>query len=260
MKKILFCVTSVIWVCASLCASENLRELEADRPDATESPRTVDVGYFQIESSLLGYGRDRSGGMRFESWTWGETNLKYGLNDSMDLQLLIAPYVREVTRGGGMREVAEGFGDVTLRLKWNLWGNDEGDTALAIFPYVKIPSGSAVSNGHWEGGVILPWATELCDGIGFGMQAECAYVWDEDNRSYAIDFLHTAVLGFEVTDQLGLYIEYLGIAGDHPYEAYASGGVTWAFTDLFQWDAGLVIGINDAAEDLNTFTGFTIKF
>ncbi len=63
-----------------------------------------------------------------------------------------------------------------------------------------------------------------------------------------------------MTDKLGLYIEYLGIAGDHPYEAYASGGVTWAFTDQFQWDAGIVIGLNDAAEDLNTFTGFTVKF
>ena len=38
------------------------------------------------------------------------------------------------------------------------------------------------------------------------------------------------------------------------------GGVTWAFTDHFQWDAGIVVGLNDDAEDLNTFTGFTVKF
>ncbi|BDS06288.1 hypothetical protein NT6N_13280 [Oceaniferula spumae] len=269
MKNTLFTHTLLVASAGLACAGEisptlapsnALRELEADRPDATESPRTVDAGHFQIESSILGYSRDRSGGERFDSWTWGETNLKYGLNDSMDLQLVIAPYVREVMRSGAMREEAEGFGDVTLRLKWNLWGNDEGKTAFAIFPYVKIPSGTAVSNDHWEGGVILPWATEICEGIGFGMQAEVAYVWDDSDRDYDIDFLHTAVLGFDVTDQLGLYIEYLGIAGDHPYEAYASGGVTWAFTDLFQWDAGVVLGLNDAAEDLNTFTGFTVKF
>ncbi|MEJ6572023.1 MAG: transporter [Akkermansiaceae bacterium] len=237
-----------------------LRDLEADRPDATESPRTVDAGYFQVESSILGYSRDHSGGMKFDSWSWGETNIKYGLNDSMDLQLVLAPYVREVTRSGGARQEDEGVGDITLRLKWNLWGNDEGKTAFAIFPYVKVPSGSAVSNDKWEGGVILPWATEICEGVGFGMQAEFAYVWDDNDRDYDIDFLHTAVLGFDVTDRLGLYLEYLGVAGDHPYEAYASGGVTFAFTDLFQWDAGVVIGINDAAEDLNTFTGFTVKF
>jgi len=239
---------------------DELRPLEADRPDATESPRTVDAGYFQVESSILGYSRDRSGGVKFDSWSWAETNIKYGLNDSMDLQLILAPYVREVTRSGGMRQEVEGIGDITLRLKWNLWGNDEGDTAFALFPYVKAPSGSDVSNDKWEGGIILPWAAEICDGVGFGMQAEFASVWDEDDGEHDIDFLHTAVLGFDVTDQLGLYVEYLGIAGDHPYEAYASGGVTWAFTDLFQWDAGLVLGLNDVAEDLNTFTGFTVKF
>jgi hypothetical protein len=239
---------------------DKLRPLEADRPDATESPRTVDAGYFQIESSVLGYSQDRSGGMKFDSWSWAETNIKYGLNDSMDLQLILAPYVREETRSGDVRQEVEGIGDIALRLKWNLWGNDEGDTAFALFPYVKAPSGSDVSNDKWEGGIIFPWAAEICDGVGFGMQAEFAYVWDEEDRDHDIDFLHTAVLGFDVTEQLGLYIEYLGIAGDHPYEAYASGGVTWAFTDLFQWDAGLVLGFNDAAEDLNTFTGFTVKF
>ena len=124
----------------ALSASEvPLRDLEADRPDATESPRTVDAGYFQIEASLLGYSRDRSGGVTYESWSWAEANIKYGLNECMDLQLVLAPYVRESVDGGGVRSVAEGFGDMTLRLKWNLWGNAEGSTAFAVFPYVKIP-------------------------------------------------------------------------------------------------------------------------
>lgn len=237
-----------------------LRELEADRPDATESPRTVDAGYFQIESSVVGYSRDQNDGVKFEAWTWGETNLKYGLNDSMDLQLVIAPYVHETTRDCGQKEVNEGFGDLTLRLKWNMWGNDEGDTAFAVFPYVKIPTGTDVSNDKWEGGIIFPWAMNLSESVGIGIQAEFAHVWDEEDRDYDIDFLHTAVVGLDVTDQMGVYLEYLGVAGDRAYEAYASGGVTWAFSDLFQWDAGLVLGINDDAEDLNTFTGFTVKF
>ena len=237
-----------------------LRELEADRPDATESPRTVDAGHFQIEASVVGYSRDKNEGVKFEGWVWGETNVKYGINDSMDLQLVIAPYVHEATRDRGQKEVNEGFGDLMLRLKWNMWGNDEGETAFALFPYVKIPTGTDVSNDEWEGGIIFPWAMNLCDGVGIGLQAEVAYVWDEDERDYDMDFLHTAVVGFDVTDRLGVYLEYLGIAGDHAYEAYASSGVTWAVTDLFQWDAGLVLGMNDEAEDLNTFTGFTVKF
>lgn len=270
MKKIIISISASLFLAPlgtvvaagiSEIAAESkfsLRELEADRPDATESPRTVDAGYFQIEMSLLGYSRDRVGSDKFESWSWAETNIKYGLNDSMDLQLIFTPYVRERSKLGGVSEELHGYSDVTLRLKYNLWGNDVGKTAFAIFPYVKIPSGSDVSNDEWEGGIILPWAMDLCEGVGVGIQAEVARVWD--GQDYDLDFLHTAVIGFEVTNHLGIYLEYLGISGGHPYEAYASGGVTLAITDTFQWDAGVVLGLNDAAEDLTSFAGFTAKF
>lgn len=241
-------------------AAKRLRPLEADRPDATESPRTVDAGHFQIESSVLGYSRDKNDGVKWDAWVWGETNLKYGLNERMDLQLLIAPFVYEKTRQGGATEVNEGFGDLTMRLKWNLWGNDEGATAMAVFPYVKIPTGTEVSNDKWEGGVIFPWAMECSERVGLGLQLEVARIWDEDDRDDDLEFLHTAVLGVDLTERLGVYLEYIGIAGDDPYQASISGGASWAFSDLFQWDAGLVLGLNDEAEDLQTFTGFTLKF
>ena len=84
-------IASATGIMTSLCLSAGeivesktlepaLRDLEADRPDATESPRTVDSGHIQVESSVLGYTRDRSGGEKFEAWTWAETNIKYGLN------------------------------------------------------------------------------------------------------------------------------------------------------------------------------------
>lgn len=99
---------------------------------------------------------------------------------------------------------------------------------------------------------------DINDHVGFGLQGEIARVWDDGE--YDTDFLHTAVLGVDVTDRLGLYVEYLGISGGHPYEAYLSTGTTWAINDYFQWDAGVVLGLNDDAEDVNTFTGFTVKF
>ena len=36
-----------------------------------------------------------------------------------------------------VRDGAEGFGDMEIRLKHNLWGNDEGATALALMPFIK---------------------------------------------------------------------------------------------------------------------------
>lgn len=245
-----------------IAPKQSIRDLAADRPDSTESPVTVDKGMWQIETSVLSFAKDNDGTTRRETWTWGETNLKYGITNDMDLQLIFAPYIYERTTTGGAVNKVEDASDVTLRLKWNLWGNDGGKTALALFPYVKVPTGTKHSNGAWEGGLIIPFSVELNDKWGLGLQAEFASVRDDADGDYDLEFLHTAVLGYSVTDKLGVYVEYLGIASSdsNPYQSHASGGVTYAFTNTFQWDAGAVYGINDAAEDLNVFTGFTTKF
>jgi hypothetical protein len=43
-------------------AAPALRELTTDRPDATESPFTIDAGRLQLELEAVSYTRDRSGG------------------------------------------------------------------------------------------------------------------------------------------------------------------------------------------------------
>lgn len=240
-------------------AEPDLRELEADRPDATESPVTVDAGHFQIETSFLAYGRNRADRVRSEWWSFAETNIKHGLNDCTDLQLVLSPWITERDRGAE-RDDREGFGDIELRLKWNLWGNDGGETALAVMPYVKVPVSTEVSNGHWEGGLIVPLAWRAGERWGLAVQAEAAAVHDDEEGGTDFQFSHTAVVGIDVTERAGCYLEYLGVAGDHPYEAYASGGVTWALSDYRQLDLGAVIGLNDAAEDLTVFSGLTVKF
>src|SRR5688572_26356852 len=111
---------------------EHMREMSTDRPDTTESAYTVDAGHFQIEMDLASFTRDRhtperDGGS--ESWSFLNTNFKLGLTNNIDLQI-VAPIYTHVRRG------PEGFGDLTLRMKWNLWGNDGGPTALALMPFV----------------------------------------------------------------------------------------------------------------------------
>ena len=253
--------TVVVWgLGMGLAAGESvLRDLEADRPDATESPVTVDAGHFQVETGLLAWGRNRDGGVRSEWWSAGETNLKYGLNECMDLQLVLSPWVQERERGAVVSD-AEGFGDMELRLKWNLWGNDGGETALAVMPYVKVPVFTAVSNDHWEGGVIVPLAWRTGETWSVAFQVEGAWVYDEDDGDMDVELSHTAVVGADLGERLGGYLEYLGVAGDHDYEAYLSGGLTWALSDFRQLDIGAVAGLNDAAEDLTVFSGITMKF
>ena len=80
----------------------NLFNLSPDRPDATESPLTVDAGSFAVEISLFDFRRDDG----VESTTWGAINFKAGLNHNTDLQTVFNLY--DGTEGG-----PDGFDDVT---------------------------------------------------------------------------------------------------------------------------------------------------
>ena len=252
-------IAIVISLVAAGHAAEFRRELAADRPDTTESPYTVEAGRFQVEASLWAYGRDREAGVETQSWTLAETNFKIGLAEDHDLQLVVRPYVRESRRGLENSD-AEGFGDVELRWKWNLRGNEGGASALGLMPFVSVPTRSSVSGGEWEGGVILMQACELPGGWELGLQGEIDRVWDEDSRRHEWDFLHSIVLGRDLGADFGAYLEYFGVSGAHPYEANLSGGLTWALGADVQLDLGCVYGLNEAAEDYSVFQGITFRF
>jgi hypothetical protein len=156
-----------------------LREMSTDRPDKTESPFTVDAGHFQIEGDAVTYTHDRQtrngSDSRVDSYAFGPLNLKVGLFNQVDLQVVLDNYnhVRTEDRVAGAVTKQSGFGDVTTRLKVNFWGNDGGKTAFALMPFIKAPTNQDDLGNHAvEGGVILPLAVQLPWGWSMGVMTE----------------------------------------------------------------------------------------
>lgn len=251
---------------------ELMREMSTDRPDTTESPYTVDAGHVQFELSLIDYAHNDDGGVRADALGVLPSNIKVGLLNNVDLQLVFTPYVREKTEADGAADSVDGFSDDTqIRLKINLWGNDGpqpgfGDTALAIMPFIKFPTGSGdLTNDHVEGGVILPLAVALPDEFGLGLMAEVDVVYNEASGGYGVAFVHTATIGHDIPGIANLagYVEYVGIAPHETggtYQAIASGGFTYAMSDDWILDLGGTGGISDGADDLTAFVGTSFRF
>jgi len=103
-----------------------MREMSTDRPDTTESAYTVDAGHVQIEMSLvdLTFDRRNAESATRRAMAVAPMLVKVGVLNKVDVQIGIDPYVREEVRdrGTGVRETVEGFGDVVVRVKVNLWG------------------------------------------------------------------------------------------------------------------------------------------
>ena len=232
------------------------REMRADRPDFTESPFTVDAGAVQFEASFFDFAR--SGGD--EALSVLPTNLKVGLLDNADLQVVLSPFFRV---DDGVSTI-DGFGDTEIRLKVNLWGNDSGETAFAIMPFIKAPTGTnELTNDRIEGGLILPFATSLSENAGLGLMLESDFVYDEDEGGYETEFITTGVLGFDVSERVGAYVELIGIASTDSnvdYRAILGVGATYSVSADVSLDVGVNLGLTGDADDFNLFSGITFRF
>ena len=87
---------------------------------------------------------------------------KVGVTNNADVEVNV-PFAGVHTYGtAAPSNTLWGIGDTFVRSKINLWGNDGGNTAAAIIPYVKAPSAPiGIGNGAVEGGLIGPVAFSL---------------------------------------------------------------------------------------------------
>lgn len=251
----------VLWsICGALATqqvwADSLRPLATDRPDATESFQTVDKGFFQVETNLAAYSADKSKQVRTEAWSFGETNIKYGVTDNVDFQLVISPYVMEKT---SQTKSLSGQGDVQIRSKINLWGNDQTGDGLALLPYLKVPNGR-FSNDEYEGGLIVTYGADY-DDYSLGSQVQIDRAYDNDTRKHEWAGSHTLVIGHGFAKGLGAYIEYIGdYTLKQNYVPYASFGGTWQPSKNFQWDVGSQLALSDQGNDQLFFGGFSVRF
>lgn len=243
--------------------ADKMREMVTDRPDTTESPISVDAGHFQVEASFLDYNRDRSHGVTGETWSFGQMNLKAGLLDRTDIQFVFDSYVRRRESGAGTTTTASGVSDLTVRLKQNLWGV-EGDTrtALAIMPWFSAPTGSdGISADKYQGGLIVPFSVKVSDGVDIGAMLEGDMLWD--GAKYYVEWTHSVTCGFALTDDLGMYVEYVGVHDSGTvanYRAYGDIGFTFAVNANLIFDVGTRVGLNERADDIGAFTGISYRY
>lgn len=235
-------------------AASPLRELSTDRPDTTESAYSVDKGHFQFEMEIAAFTRD---GGDWTEYSLGELNAKFGLTDSADLQLVMPFYTH-------VRDGDEGYGDMEIRLKYNLWGNDGGETAMALMPFLKIPTAHGdLGNGDFEGGLIVPFSFSAPGEWSCAIMGEVDFASDEDGHGYHLVGLASATASHDITENTAGFLEIVGIFSaetSDDIEAYFNTGMTWGISETWQLDGGVRIGLTSASTDLTPFVGMSTKF
>jgi hypothetical protein len=244
-----------------------LRELTTDRPDLTESPYTVDAGWWQVEMDLAAFTRDRDtldgANTKVTSLSVANINIKVGLTNNIDLQTVVSSYTyeRDDDRVAHTKEKISGFGDVVSRLKINFWGNDGGQTAFGIMPFVKWPTAQhRLGNDRVEGGLIVPLAVALPAGWDMGLMTEFDFVRNVTDTGYRTDWANTITFGHDITENLGGYVEFTYTMVQGRDLATFDCGLTYGIGKHVQIDAGANFGLNRVTEDLTVFAGLSFRF
>jgi hypothetical protein len=237
----------------------------ADRPGKADGTCTVPAGMVQIETGLADWIRDRSGGVRTDELTVGETAVKLGVTDRLHIQLTILPYTSVRVREGGLSERASGFGDLGLAAKYRLT-NDSAPVQVAVIPFVKIPTARrSIGNGRVEGGIVFPIDYEIPGStLGLTFSPELDLLADSDGSGRHLAMAQAVSLGVPLSSRLSVAVDLWGEWDWDPAgtsRQYTIGpSAAYLLSNDVQVDAGFDLGLNRHAPDAQVYAGIAFRF
>jgi hypothetical protein len=248
---------------AALAADEE--PICADRPGVATPTCTVPAGMVQVETAIVDWVHDRSGGARSDDFAIGETALKLGVTERLHVEVDVAPFQRQRFREDGERASASGFGDITLGAKYRMT-SDNGPLQVAVKPFVKIPTAKRpLGNGELEGGLVVPVSFAIGGTpASITLDPEIDVNADGDGSGHHLATAQVISVGFPVASRLSASAELWGY-WDFDREGTArqyglAGSAAYLVGKDVQLDAGASVGLNRAAPDLELYAGFAFRF
>ncbi|HET7115619.1 MAG TPA: transporter [Hanamia sp.] len=234
-----------------------MRDFETDRPDVTESAYTVDAGHFQLETDLIKTERFNTGGIHIINNFFNTVNLKLGITNSLDFQVVVATINTSRVKEENTSVKQSGFGGLTLRVKQNLWGNDNGKTALSLLPFVTIPTSSAEKI---SGGIVFPFATLLSHGWDFGAEIEADITPNQTGNNYHFNYLVSATTSHSLFKNLDFFVEGVATRDNESkiYEYFIDGGPIFSVTKNWNIDCGVYYGLKRISSK-TFFVGMSLR-
>lgn len=266
---------------------EYMREFTSDRPTLSDSPYTIDAGHLQVESDFVGYTSSHQTKWHQVTYTTvlnaPNPVLRLGLLENLEFELEVPTFERQYSKKhfkfvphtptGSARmttsHMDSGLGDVRIRFKQNLLGNEGGFCGLAFVPFVKLPTASApIGNQHVEGGATIPINFNLGKNLTFFGQTQFDILLDDNGTAYHPAFSNYIGMSLPVkpiSDDFQIYSELYTIVSGRsvqkdPVWVSIGTGVIDQVTDNLQLDANIAFGQSPSAPDYVVFTGVTWRY
>lgn len=245
---------------------EAMEPVRQPRPIGPEPhPFTIEPGRFSIEYSPVYYVREREPGVRVQTWSMPIT-FKLGVLQNLDVHVGFDPIIhgREDDRDSATRIITSGFGDVIVRGKYNLWGNDgDTDTALAVMPFVQIPTERIDGSRPIAFGVFMPFAWSVWEGFEIDWTPGFAGVRGIDTSRQVFEFTSDVTFNQELAEHVTGFVEFASAITSERGQGWVGlvgAGLTFDVTDDLVIEPAVHFGITSAAEDLIVSLALVVRF
>lgn len=241
----------------------NNHSIITDRPDATESPNTVEPGFIQIETGGY-YTRFEENEITFETLGYNTTLARIGLLENLELRLGVNYEDNRVTSKMGATETTADFKSFTPMLagiKINLFegpsGTDFGFLGHIYLPFTtRTPDGVTPEPSTTGADFRFSVGHELSErsGIAYNLGGQ----WAGDDTGMA--FVYTVAYGYALSDKIGAYVELYGDAPElSSANHYWDAGFTYLAGWNLQYDLTFGRSITEG-QDLLLSAGLSYKF
>lgn len=248
---------------------DKLRDLCADRPTKGTSACTVEPGRWQLEADLFNGAFERRHGVTTDTWLAANPTLKLGITDRLDLEANLPPVeiVRTHDRGAGTDTSVNGIGDLVLRAKYALVGNGGAALAIAIAPYIKLPTARhAIGNGAVEGGLLLPVSANLPAGFSLNLVTEADVLANDQGGGRHLQTVNLAGVTHPVGGGVNASAELWSQVDFDPAgrstQVSLDLGLAWIPKSQpnLQLDGGVNLGLNRATPGVQVYAGVSRRF
>ena len=225
----------------------------AGRPLFTEDAGTAEKGSVEIELAF-----DQARDDNRDKYYISSLQIAHGLTERLEIAAGL-PYILLDPKEGGK---VDGLGDMYAYLKYRIWGEGTNYPALALRPFLKFPTASekkGLGSEKTDFGLTVAFSESF---VGFNLHLDGTYlvfgekdVTDQFLLGVAGEF--EIVKGFNLVSEFRYRNNFNSSRKDDPatvmagFQAEVAGAV---------FDAGLTLGLNNAAADYLFTVGVTLKF
>ena len=245
---------------------DQMRSFSTDRPTKSNVPYTVDAGHFQYETDLVNFTHQVSGTTHTDTLLVPNPTFKVGLTNNADFEVNV-PFagVHTYDTATAASSTLWGIGDTFVRSKINLWGNDGGDTAAAVIPYVKAPSAPiGIGNGAVEGGLIGPLALTLPNSFTLVLVPEVDVLKNIADDGRHGNYVFDVNLSREVIKNVTAYVELWSDYNADPVQGATlmsfDTAVAWVCLPNAQIDFGANFGLTSTTPAVQVYAGLSQRF